>query len=159
MNKKPLFYEVQQFRQWWVWILLIGVTVFIAGSMAFAFATEPDVPVALSILPVVIMAPLLFWTWKSALITRIEEDGIYIKFTYFHKDFKFYPWDTIRYCEVKKYNPTMDYGGWGIKPGAYNVSGNMGMLIQFTRRDNLMIGTNNPDELKKTLASMGKLKE
>jgi len=159
MDKKSLFYEIQQFRQWWVWTLLIGITIFIAGSMAFEFAKGPDVPVVLSLLPVVIMAPLLFLTWKSALITRIEEDGIYIKFTYFHKDFKFYPWDTINSLEVKKYNPTMDYGGWGIKPGAYNVSGNMGMLIRFKRKDSLMIGTNKSDELRNVLASIGKLKE
>lgn len=159
MEKKPIFYEVQQFRQWWVWTILIGVSVLVPGSMITAVATEPEVPVALVILPVVIMGVLLFWMWKTALITRVEKEGIYIKFTYFHKNFKFYPWDTIRYCEVKKYNPTMDYGGWGIKPGAYNVSGNMGMLIQFTRRDNLMIGTNKPQELSEALTSIGKLKE
>jgi hypothetical protein len=158
MDKKPIFYEVQQFRQWWVWALLIIVTIASTGSLIVGYIKEPSFPVAVILLPLLPFVIVTFLFWKAALITRVEEDGIYVKFTYFHKNFKFYPWDTIAYCEVKKYNPAMDYGGWGIKPGAYNISGNMGMLIQFTRRDNLMIGTNKPEELKTALINLGKLK-
>ena len=158
MEKKPIFYEVQQFRQWWVWAILIGVNVATAVGIYAGNAIDASVSLILVLLPLPPIVLLLFWFWKAALITKIGHDGIYVKFTYFHRDFKFYPWDSIAYCEVKKYNPTMDYGGWGIKPGAYNVSGNMGMLIQFTRRDNLMIGTNRPDELKAALSDLGKLK-
>src|SRR5690606_33719857 len=159
MDKRPLFYEKQQFRQWWVWLILALAGGGSAIAMIVGYMRDPSFPFMITLLPLFLMVALFFWFWKAALITKLDEAGIYIKFTYFHKDFKFYPWSTIRHCEVKKYNPTMDYGGWGIKPGAYNVSGNMGMLVRFTYRDSLMIGTNRPDDLRRKLTSLGKLKQ
>ena len=49
----------------------------------------------------------------------------------------------------------MDYGGWGIRLGAYNISGNKGLKIHYTNKnsfkDSILIGTQKPEELSKII--------
>jgi hypothetical protein len=58
-----------------------------------------------------------------------------------------------------------EYGGWGLRLGlfgkgtAFNVSGDIGLQLEFTDDRKLLIGTNKPDELIETLNKIGQLKE
>ncbi len=81
----------------------------------------------------------------------IKTDGIYVKFFPFHMSFRHYPWDQIHKSYVRKYNPILEYGGWGLrglgKNRALNVSGNQGLQLELEGNKRLLIGTRKPDEL------------
>jgi hypothetical protein len=99
------------------------------------------------------------------LVTRIAEDGIYVRFTPFHFKEKFYDWDSLSACYVRTYSPLLEYGGWGIKYGfggqglVYNVSGNVGLQLKFKVGEPLLIGTQKGEEIKAKLVEMGRLTE
>ena len=61
----------------------------------------------------------------------------------------------IEKMEVITYRPIIDYGGWGVRFGrkgmAYNVSGNIGLLISRKNGKTILIGTQKPDEMKEKL--------
>ncbi len=109
------------------------------------------------------LLPVLFWQMK--LVTRIAEDGIYVRFTPFHFKEKFYDWDSLSACYVRTYSPLLEYGGWGIKYGfggqglVYNVSGNVGLQLKFKVGEPLLIGTQKGEEIKAKLVEMGRLTE
>jgi len=150
MKSGLLFYEKQQFRQWWLWLLLAVINIIVLYPLILNSGTV-EMP---ALAGETILLLVTFWLWRLALVTKIDRKGIYVKFESFHRDFKFYDWESIDYCEIKKYNPIMDYGGWGIRIGAYNVSGNTGLLIYFKDGTKLMLGTNKEDELFAALSQI-----
>ncbi len=160
---KIYFKETQHFNQWWIWMIIafscgIWVWQFVQQIiMGKPFGNEPATNVGvilIGIIPVVIL--LLFRLLK--LETIIDETGVKCRFMPFQRQYKtFLPADIVRY-EVKKYNPIMDYGGWGIRYGrkgkAFNVRGNMGLYLELRKNKNFLIGTQTPDSLRH---AMGKL--
>jgi hypothetical protein len=110
-----------------------------------------------------ILLPLLFWQMK--LTTRIEAEGIYVRFSPFHFKEKFFEWESISACYVRTYSPLKEYGGWGIKYGfngqglVYNVIGNVGLQLNFKEGEPVLIGTQKGEEIKAVLAELGRLTE
>jgi hypothetical protein len=156
-----MFTETQRFTQWWLWLILIGVW----SAMVYSIITAPPqtnsaVYVSFGI---GILLPLLFWQMR--LITRITQEGIYVRFIPFHFKEKFYPWDTITASYVRTYSPLKEYGGWGIKYGfngqglVYNVVGNVGLQLQFKEGEAVLLGTQKGKEIKQVLAALGHLTE
>ena len=151
------FYEEQQFRQTWVWIILIIPTIILwyiaiqelifgnpvgnsnaSKEMVFAFW-----------LGFGILFPLFFY--KLKLITQVRRNGLYIRFAPVHFSFKKIQLDNLKRHYVRTYNPIGEYGGWGIKYGSkgkvYNVSGDRGMQLEFIDRKNILIGSRKPEQL------------
>ena len=95
--------------------------------------------------------------------TFIKNDGIHVRFFPFHIKFKHYPWESISRSYVREYSPLMEYGGWGLRMGlfgkgtAFNVSGSMGLQLEFTNSKKLLIGTNKPEELITALNKIERL--
>jgi len=89
--------------------------------------------------------------------TKIDESGIYYRFSPFQKKYKIIKPDDLARFEVKKYKPVREYGGWGIRYGstkngdAYNVKGNMGVLFEFKKGRKFMLGTQNPEAIRSAL--------
>jgi hypothetical protein len=112
-------------------------------------------------LGVTLLFTLLFVCCR--LETRINEDGIYVRFFPFQFTHKKYAWAEVSKLYLRQYRPLAEYGGWGIRYGvngkAYNVSGNMGLQFELISGKKLLIGTNRPKELTETLISMGKIKK
>ena len=156
-----MFTETQRFTQWWLWLILIGSWI----TMMYSIATvSPPTTISFSISFVVgLLLPVLFWQMR--LITRITQEGIYVRFIPFHFKEKFFPWDTIKASYVRTYSPLKEYGGWGIKYGfngqglVYNVVGNVGLQLQFKEGEAVLIGTQKGEEIKQVLADMGRLTE
>ena len=131
----------------------------------YALATEPAQTTISFIISfgLGMLLPLFFWQMK--LVTRIAEEGIYVRFTPFHFKEKFYAWDSLTACYVRTYSPLMEYGGWGIKYGfggqglVYNVSGKVGLQLKFKQGDPVLIGTQKGEEIKAILAELGRLTE
>jgi len=95
---------------------------------------------------------LILWVSLSAkLETRVEGDGIYIRYFPFYMRFKKISPDEITGYEACTYNPVLDYGGWGIRFGlkgkAYNIRGNRGVRLAFAGGSTLLVGSERPEEL------------
>ena len=167
-TKEVLFSETQYFRQWWVWMLLIGVSVLplygiyrqiILGE---PWGTNPVSNAGLLIFAAFILLLFLLFI-NMRLVTVIREDGIYYRFYPFHTSMKFIAWEETDKLYLRKYKPLKEYGGWGLRYGfgkkgrAVNVSGNKGLQIEFKNGNKLLIGTQKPRKMDHILAEKGKL--
>lgn len=166
MNNEVLFSEQQRFRQWWFWLILLSINVlFILGAYKQVIERQQfgDKPMSneglIFAAGLVVLFTILFVF--ARLETQVKNDGIYVRFFPFHISFKYYPWGKITKSFVRKYRPLVEYGGWGLRFGifgsgvAYNVSGSMGLQLQFTNQKKLLIGTDKPEELTAALNKIG----
>jgi hypothetical protein len=170
MTNEILFTERQQFKQWWLWLILLAIN----GVMLFGvfrqviggqpFGSKPASNTGLLMATgLVILITFLFTSFR--LDTQIKTDGIYVRFFPFHIRFKKYTWHSLTKCYVRHYSAITEYGGWGLrvglfgKGGALNISGDKGLQLEFRNKKKLLIGTNKPTELTETLISIGQLKQ
>jgi len=164
MESKPLFFEKQNFRQWWIYVLLLGLlALFVYGcivqvGMGITFGDKPMSDAGLIVFTVVYSLFVAFFLWQH-LLTKVDTEGIHYRFIPYHGKWRTFTWDSISSVEVKEYSPLSEYGGWGLRLGCVNTSGNKGMLIRFHERSSFMIGTQKVEELKATLEQAGKLKD
>ena len=156
-NAKPLYREVQQFRQLWLWALLIIIALIpIWGVvqqlfMGKPFGNNPAPDAVLIVLLVVISFGLPYAFYKLNLTTEVHGDGIYYRFFPFHLSFHRIRLEDLAGYEARTYSALKDYGGWGIRYGrggrAYNVYGNRGVQLEFANGDKLLLGSQKPEEL------------
>ena len=97
MDNEILFAESQRFKQWWLWIILIGINVlFIFGVFqqvigGHQFGNKPMSNSGLIITTVLtLLFTLLFLNFR--LETIIKREGIYVRFFPFHFKFKHFSW-------------------------------------------------------------------
>ena len=144
------FKETQRFTQWWLWLILL----FSWGSMSYSWFTDSPKDLVGTIVLLVLMIGLPVLFLQMRLKTRINEEGIYVRFIPFHFKEQFYPWDSIESAQVRTYSALMEYGGWGIKYGSngqgkvYNVLGNQGLQLVFKSGEKILIGTQKPAEIQ-----------
>jgi len=170
MANEILFTERQRFKQWWLWLILLGIN----GLFLFAvfkqviagqqFGDKPMSNIGLLITAgLTILLTILFLNFR--LDTLIKKDGIYVRFFPFHLKFNYYAWGKLTKSFVRQYSPIAEYGGWGLRYGflgkgkAFNVSGDKGLQLEFTDNKKLLIGTNKSEELTEVLKRIGQLKQ
>lgn len=157
-----IFTETQHFEFYHV--LIISAVAALAFFCVIKFKNKAGKPsngiltkavlYTLAALPI----PIAVLFWVMALHTNINDRGIAVKFSPFHKEWRIYEWQDIKSCKVKRYRPVHDYGGWGMRGKAYNVSGDMGLFIRFNNGSHFLIGTQKPEELEKALIKAGRIK-
>lgn len=159
-----LFSEKQYFRQYWIWMVLMALNVFtlyVTWSQLYRGVPVGNNPASnmelLFIILLMLLINLLFAV--VCLETTIDREGIHYRFFPLINRKRTIRWDEITEVKVRKYNPLLEYGGWGIriglfgKGGAVNVSGNMGLQIVRKKGRPLLIGTQKPEELEKVIAA------
>lgn len=161
------FYEVQRFRQWWIWLTLILLNgVFVWGAVRQLVSDKPwgDNPMSDTGLLVFTLSMLLVSAaiLSAKLKTYINKDGVYVQLFPYHLRYKFYDWSSIFKAHVIKYSP-LRAGGWGIKISMdatkhYTVSGNMGLRLTLMNGRKVVIGTNKPDEMVNVLERLNKMR-
>ncbi|SDL85833.1 DUF6141 family protein [Sediminibacillus halophilus] len=161
--------EVQRPRQVWLWgFILLDVAFmwywFIQQIIFDAPIGSNPAPDAITIVFWLIFGitiPMLFGLLR--LIVEVHKDGIYIRFSPFHFQFKKYLLRDLHEYERITYNSLKQFGGWGIRRNAkgeiaYNLGGKQGIVLKL--KDNtVIIGTQKPEELKKLLDSVVKHNE
>jgi hypothetical protein len=152
-----VYREVQQFRQGWIWAVVIAIAglIWVAGvkqlilDRPFGGQPMPDVLLVIFWLIFGIGLPALFLFCR--LVIEVRDDGIYIRFSPFHLSFRRIGFEELKEYEVRTYRPIREYGGWGIRSGsngmAYNVSGNRGVQLVLTNGRRLLLGSQRPEEL------------
>lgn len=149
---KPLFTEIQQFRQWWLWgILLISscIPIYILFNDENKSLTSTD-----GIFTLIIVTSVILMMWFTKLETVITTKTIQVKyFPFVNKTFQM---EEIEFMKVIDYGFV---GGWGIRlwtsyGTVYNTSGSKGLHIQLKNGKRYVIGTQKPDELKKVMDNL-----
>ena len=143
-----VFKEKQRFNQWWlyaIYALVVAVLLIGISKNTDGFTSFHNPVLVLILLAATIPMGLILW---MQLETRIDNEGIRVKYIPFGFSEKFFSWKEIEKCYVRKYNPLIEYGGWGIRSlgrkKAYNVSGNLGIQIVTRDKKNFLIGTSQP---------------
>lgn len=162
LDRKIYFFEEQRFRQKWLWIILLLSILFITIFFAYGIVRQiilgqpwgdrPMSDIALIIVglfSIILMGGMTYLFYTLKLITEVRNDCIHIR--YFPTSQQRIPFHNIKKCEVRRYSPIREYGGWGIRYGrkgkAYNVSGNRGVQLELFQGKNLLIGSQRPEEL------------
>ncbi len=154
---KP-FTETQRFRQWWLWLVLLGiVALHLYGLYQQLYLGKPfgDNPASdkglVALTGIFLLVLILFLLLR--LDTKIDETGIHYRFFPFQLKYRTRKWSVIEKAYVRQYKPIWEYGGWGIRglgrDRALNVSGNMGLQLELVGGDKLLIGTQKPEEMEK----------
>jgi len=153
------FREVQQFRQVWLWILMlvsfiVPIVLVSCQLMKGAAAGRPMsgdlIPFALLVLFGVGIPALMYFI---KLITEVRSEGLYLRFVPFVR--RLISYEDIKTCEARTYSPIGEYGGWGVRWGpsgkAYNISGNRGVQLEFKDGKRLLIGSQRAEELAQAI--------
>lgn len=124
MDKEILYTERQRFKQWWLWLILLGVNgLFLFGVFKQVIGGQQfgDKPMSntgsLVATGLTFALTLLFINFR--LDTTIKKDGIYVRFFPFHLKFKHYTWESLTKSFVRQYSPLTEYGGWGLRLGLF----------------------------------------
>jgi len=162
--KKILFSEEQKFTQSWIAILLYVMVVFNIALFGYGFTQQiilgkswgntpmSDTGLIITFLIVLaIFTGLIILFHRAVLKTSITTDEILYKFPPFFFKEKIIPANEIENITVRKYNPILEYGGWGIRSGfgkgkAYNVKGNTGIQLHLKNGKKILIGTQKKDQ-------------
>lgn len=166
-NPSILFEETQQFRQSWVWILVLPISVF--GVVLFLFIMYSQFilgkPVGNHPIPnktmlwfaplmliVFLSIPILLYYMK--LIVQVDFHALHVHFFPLLK--KNILISEIAEWKAREYKPLLEYGGWGVRWGpsgkAYNVSGTCGVQLKFSNGKRLLIGSQRAEELEAAIS-------
>lgn len=149
---KPLFTEIQKFRQWWVWAILLiscGIPLYIIFNDTTKSLYSYD-----GLFTIIILVSVILVMWFTKLETVITEKSIQVKyFPFVNKTFDI---QDIAFMKVIDYGFV---GGWGIRlwtqyGTVYNISGSKGLHIQLKNGKRYVIGTQKPEELQKIIAQI-----
>lgn len=143
IDNEKIFYEIQQFRQKWIWTILLIVL-----FVLFLPIISGVVSILLGVILILTGFCFIWLFYSMKLITEIKGDSIHIKFSPFTT--QIIPFSEIIKYEIRQYRPIIEYGGWGIRFNrsgkAYTVSGNIGIQIQLSAGKGILIGTQQPNE-------------
>ncbi|WP_100012768.1 DUF6141 family protein [Lentibacillus sediminis] len=157
-----LYREVQRFRQVWIWVLVMleaaifwyGFIQQIVFGIPFGNKPAPDAIMVFLWLLFGIGFPVLM-LWVTKLVTEVRRDGLYIRFTPFHRRWRIFLYKDIREDKVITYSPLGRFGGWGLRINmhgetAYTMSGKQGIRLRL-KYEKIVVGSENPDELKEAM--------
>ena len=153
------FREVQRFRQWWIWAILLGILLLFGYGLFKQLiwgAPWGDRPLPNTALAGITLLLVLFtiWFYQLRLVTEVRDDGLYVHFVWLTRRRKI-PFSEIKAYAARTYHPLREYGGWGVRYGfkgkAYNVSGNRGVQLELVDGERLLVGSQRPEELVRAI--------
>ncbi len=164
---ETVFREVQRFRQWWLWLLLLPGALAITGIMAYGMVVqlalgrpwgdEPMSDVGLAIvgsLSIALVLLVVLGLYSMKLVTEVRGDGLYIVFFPLYR--RRIAFQDIWQCEPVSYRPLGDYGGWGIRWNpwnglVYSTSGNTGVRLELVGGRRVLTGSQRAGELAQAI--------
>ncbi len=147
MDTDVEFREVQRFRQRWLWALMLGVLLAECAALVGVVRAEATVALPGVAFGAVIAVGVLALLWSARMETEVRADGLYVRFVPFHRTPRRFAFADIARCEARTYRPIAEYGGWGLRGGAYNVSGDRGAQLHLRNGDAMLIGSQRAEAL------------
>ena len=158
------FREVQRFRQWWLWLLVLIPPALCLWAiiqqlvLGIPWGNNPASDAVLIVLVAVFGVGLPVFIYGVSLTTLVWSEGVYVRFFPFHLKWLVFPSGEIEAYEVCTYSPLKDYGGWGIRYGlkskAYSVTGNRGVVLKLKNGKTVLIGSQSAELLRQALAEL-----
>ena len=160
---KVLFTEKQRFNQ--KWIIIIVILTLAVALWSFIQQIVLDIPFGNNPAPdgtliLLLLTPFILFGFFFSLTlhTRIDRHGITYRFAPIQRKERFVKWESLKKVYVRKYKPIAEYGGWGFRIGrsgkAFNTRGNMGLQLILSDGKKILIGTQKPEEIEKTLEKL-----
>ena len=151
-----VFEETQRFNQWWLWVLYLaslgGVGLILYQTSLQSNNSENQI-----LLVVIFVVMILIYAFLSLirLFTKIDKEGISYQLYPFHRKIKKVSWKDLSEIQTRKYNPILEFGGWGYRIGfggkAFNIKGNQGIQLILKNGNRLLIGTQKPQEAQSAI--------
>ena len=144
------YHEEQHFHGALMGLLLVAMVFVVAVTVLAVFFSRPDDALLLAIAPVVVVLVASLIS-LSHLDVDVTDQGVSIAFRYL------WPTRRIRFAEivgleVRRYNPLLEYGGWGVRLGprgwGYMTTGNEGVQLRLRKGIPVLIGSARPRELE-----------
>jgi len=161
MEPEILFTEVQKFRQWWLWLILILASLPLAGILIYQLSTghpvgdKPASNAVLAMIVFLISVPMLSGFYFLKLFTEIDTETIYYGFGISGQNL-----NEIKIADVIEMN-VVPYksNGLGMRMSntfgtVYNTSGGLGLFITTKSGAKVTIGTKKPEELRAAIDKM-----
>jgi len=163
----PFYREVQYLRQVWLWALILFISLLaLFGAvqqliLGRPFGDNPAPDVVVLIIAIIFGFGFPVFPYRTNLATEVRSDGLYFRYFPFHLSFHKIAAEDIKKFEARTYSPIREYGGWGIRYGrkgkAYNVSGNRGVQLELSNGQQVLFGSQSPEELAEALSlALGK---
>lgn len=154
-----IFKEEQRFTQTWLIAIIVissaiplgfgiyGIIQQIIFKTPFGDKPMSDAGLIIFTISMFLLTILIFFL---KLKTRIDEVGIHFQFFPFHLKPRTIEWSELKSAKTRKYDAISEYGGWGLKGGffwrkskgvAYNVSGDIGIQLEYKTGKKVLIGT------------------
>jgi hypothetical protein len=144
------YHEEQHFHRALMGLLLVAMVFVVVVTVVAVFFSRPGDALLLAIAPVVVILVASLIS-LSHLDVDVTDRGVSIAFRYL--------WPTRRIgfadivgLEVRRYNPLLEYGGWGVRLGpkgwGYMTAGNEGVQLRLRRGLPVLIGSTRPRELE-----------
>ncbi|BBN98104.1 hypothetical protein St703_08090 [Sporolactobacillus terrae] len=162
MLSSVYFREVQKMKQWWLWIVVLGISGLIwYGFISRIFFNKPfgtnPMPNAMMIVFFFIFGcvfPIFFA--QVRLTCEVRKDGLYVCFFPFHLRPRCFGWNAISSYRIIDDQPMSRFGGWGIRFNlrggkAYTVSGTQAIELVLNSGQIVVIGSSNAAKLKNSM--------
>jgi len=168
--KEVILSEKQWFRKtaWLyviilVWLFMVSLSIFGLYSqivLDIPFGTNPvsnEGLMVVTFFSVLIPTLLLILFFIGRLEIMITDEGLFYRYIPFINKYRQIKAIDIQFSEARKYKPIREFGGWGIryslkhKVNCYNVRGNLGLYLELKSGKKLLLGSQNPHELKSAL--------
>ena len=144
------YHEEQHFHDMLMGLLVLAMIFVVFVTTVAVVFSRPGDALLLAIAPavVVLVAALIS---LSHLDVDVTDQGVTIAFRYL------WPTRRIRFAEiiglgVRRYNPLLEYGGWGVRLGprgwGYMTTGNEGVQLRLRKGMPVLIGSARPRELE-----------
>ena len=161
-----LYSEQQRFQQKWVLAICLTtpISFLFLSSLSLrqiwqtdSFSNSAETTFLICTLSgfITMLIPILIR--RIGLNTRVSKQGLSLRFIPFHRHERTYLFENILCVEAVQYRPIRDYGGWGIRIGrngrAYNVSGNMGVMINLKDGKTFLIGSQKSEILAQIITN------
>jgi len=163
MNE-PSFTEKQGFRTRWAWAAVIVFNGFFLYAifqqviLGKPFGTKPASNAVLILLELIPLAITLLML-SIRLTTRYDATGIRYRYFPFQTRTTHIDWNEWQDAYLRAYRSFYEYGGGGIRKGSdrygdavnTSASGKTGLQLVFHNGKKLLIGTREPDKVKKII--------
>src|SRR5947208_9953649 len=131
-------------------LLLVAMVFVVVVTVVAVFFSRPGDALLLAIAPVVVVLVASLIS-LSHLDVDVTDQGVSIAFRYL------WPTRRIQFAEivgldVRRYNPLLEYGGWGVRLGprgwGYMTGGNEGVQLRLRKGLPVLIGSRRPRDLE-----------
>jgi hypothetical protein len=164
----PLFREQQRFRQPWLWVVFLCISMPVVVLLGYGlyqqlvlkrpFGDNPlsDTGLVLMTAAVLLLhAAVIALFWFARLDVDVTPSDIAIRFRPFHLHPRRIHLRDVTDARARSYSALGEYGGWGIRIGlkgwAYNVSGDEGVQLTLANGKRILIGSQRSHELEEAI--------